>query len=214
MKKLLVTTSILTSLFTSNSIVWAKDQGSGECLSEYRHKHKKKNDRYKKAIKRFHDRRKAGQNAILNSGGRITGGAIIGSAMIQNNPVPKKEEFNMFEKDILDIVDYNGQSYKPKLLQEIYDQAYEQYSDITSYKKIQDIVNMGFNENKFCSFFGNYNGKRVAKYVLKYLKKESSNSAVVRDPAVVNSKENLKENKDYSEEINNPTESSSRGIDE
>lgn len=187
---------------------------ANECLEEYRQKDIRKNERYKHSLDRFHQRRKNAQSAILSSGGRVTASSIIGSSFIQNTPVPKKEDFNMFEHEILKALDYNGQSYKPKLLETIYNKAYSDYSDVTTYEKVQSLILKGFEEKKFCSFWGNYNGDRVTKYVLKELKKESSNSAVVRDPAVIDSSYNYKEDIDFQQEVENPTENIIRGVDE
>ena len=150
-------------------------------------------------------------------GGGITGASLLGAAVLQNDSPPDIDYYNMYEEKVLAIVDYDvksNKSYKPNLLTEIYNQAYEKYSDVTSYQRIQDLVLKGIMDDTYCGFFGKYNESRVTKYVLKNLKKESGSSAVVRDPAVIGGSINAKEGVDYNEEIEKPTEETSRGIEE
>ena len=188
---------------------------SEDCMSKYRRKAKDKRSKYNKAYKRYKNRR----NSALSSqmGGGITGASLLGAAVLQNDSPPDIDYYNMYEEKVLAIVDYDvksNKSYKPNLLTEIYNQAYEKYSDVTSYQRIQDLVLKGIMDDTYCGFFGKYNESRVTKYVLKNLKKESGSSAVVRDPAVIGGSINAKEGVDYNEEIEKPTEETSRGIEE
>jgi hypothetical protein len=208
MKKILVMT---LSIFSIQAL--AID--SEDCMSKYRRKAEGKRARYNKAYKNYKNRR----NSALSSqmGGGITGGSLLGAAILQNDSPPDIDYYNMYEEKVLAIVDYDVKSnkgYKPRLLTEIYNQAYEKYSDVTSYQRIQDLVLKGIMDDTYCGFFGKYNESRVSKYVLKHLKKESGSSAIVRDPAVIGSSFNAKEGVDYNEEIEKPTEETSRGIDE
>jgi hypothetical protein len=204
MRKILaLTISILSiqTMATTNSVE------TKDCMSKYREKAKTKSDKFDKKYKAFWQRR----NEAMSSR------SIVGALVLQNDSVPKKVDYHMYEEKVLAVVDYNPKdksAYKPKLLQEIYNKAYSKYSDITSYEKIQDIVLKGIMSDKFCHWFGKYNDKRVSKYVLKMLKKESKDSAIVRDPAVIGSNLKLKESSDFKEEVENPTETTAIGIQE
>ena len=208
MKKILVMT---LSVFSIQTLAVDTE----DCMSKYRRKAKSKRAKYHKAYKNYKNIRSSALSSQM--GGGLSGGSLLGAVILQNHSPPDISYYNMYEEKVLAVVDYDvsaNKGFKPKLLKDIYDQAYEKYSDVTSYQRIQDLILKGIMDDTYCGFFGKYNEARVSKYVLKNLKKESNDSAVVRDPAVVDSSYNAKENMDYNEEVEKPTEETSRGIDE
>jgi hypothetical protein len=176
------------------------------CLQKYKEAHAKKEKRYQKASKRYNDNRNAAFGSQFSND---FGAQLIGSVYLHNSSPPKRSDYDMYEKGIIDAVEADlskYQSLKPKVLGIIYDAAYEKYSDVT-YQKIQDLMLKGFQEDRFCNFLGKKRVQGIKKYVLKELKKANVNSAQVREPAVINFKEDA-DSKDYiqNEEINNPLE--------
>jgi hypothetical protein len=195
---------LLTFLLISINATSKEEKAS--CLEKYKEAHAKKEKRYQKASKRYNDNRNA---ALSSQFSNDFGAQLIGSAYLQNNSPPKRSNYDMYEEGIIKAVEADlskYQSLKPKVLDVIYDAAYEKYSDVT-YQKIQDLMLKGFKEDRFCNFLGKKRVQGIKKYVLKELKKTNLNSAQVREPAVINFKEDT-DSKDYiqNEEINNPLE--------
>ena len=176
------------------------------CLERYKNSHAKKEKRYKKATKRYNDNRSA---AISSQFSNDFGAQLIGSAYLQHSTPPKRSDYDMYEEGIIKAVEADLSKYpslKPKVLDTIYDAAYEKYSDVT-YQKIQDLMLKGFQEERFCNFLGKKRVQGIKRYVLKELKKDNLNSAQVREPAVINSNESS-DSKEFiqDQEINKPLE--------
>lgn len=160
-----------------------------KCLKEYKADYDKKLKKYHKAYKRYQERRRNAQSAIIGSqiGGQLTGGALVGSAILQNDRAPLKSDYNIFEDQIIDAVSFNldsEYSLRPKLLDLIYDEASEKNANI-NYKMIQNYILKGLSEDKFCSFFGKSKPDRVKRYVLRELKKGDYDLVFNREPSVI-----------------------------
>lgn len=208
MKNLLVIITTFTLTLSAYS--------SEDCFNKYKESLKSKSDRYEKAYKRYKNRRSAAQSAVIQSSysGSLTAGGLLGSAVLQNDSPPKKDDYNMYEKDIVELLEFdlNSKSRKPEYFHEIYNEAYENYSNVT-YQRIQNLVLKGMQSGRFCGFFGKHKPEAVKKYVLKELKRENSDAVYNRSPAV-NSDSQISKEDTYSEEIEKPTEKIIRGIDE
>lgn len=203
MKRLLVLTLII-----SNLNLYAKEELS--CMEKYKKSLSKKEASYKKAYDRYKKNRGAAQSAVLSDGfrGQMSGGGLIGSMYLQNSSAPSKSDYDMFEKDIIKAAEADLSKFisiKPTVLEGIYNAAYEKYSDVT-HQKIQNLINLGFDQGKFCGLLGKRRVPGIQRWVLKQLKKESKDSVVVREPAVMNFKEDGKEYPDMKEELNKPLE--------
>ena len=152
-------------------------------------------------MKRYRDNR---SRAISNMMSPNFGNQLLGSAAVQNLKPPSIVDYNMYEKNIILSVEIDLDKNLPTdTLQYIYNEAYEKYSDVT-FKKIQNIMLKGFLEGKFCGILGPKAKNSIKRYVLKQLKTTSKDSVQVREPAVINFKEDGKWL--YEEEINKPLE--------
>lgn len=191
-------TKILLSLFIISSFATASEQDSKDCLQSYKDSLKKKNDKHSAATKRYYNNRMslAMNGVVLNNYSAPT--------------PPDKFEADIIKATEVDLDYLKKFNYKkPIVLEGIYNSAYEKYSDVT-YEKVQSLIKKGFDEDRFCTFFGKKRVPGIQRYVLKELKKESKDSAQVRNPAVINFKEDADsktyDNKSENEEINKPLE--------
>ena len=185
-----------------------------DCLQAYQDSLAKKEDKYQKAYERYRQNRNSAQSAILMDGlhGTLSGGGLIGSAYLQNTSAPLRSDYDMFERDIIQATQADLSQFislKPIVLEGIYNEAYERYSDIT-YEKIQKLMQKGFQDGAFCTPLGKKRVPGIKRYVLKQLKNENQNSALTREPAVndsdLTSKEYTVDPVAKDEEINKPLE--------
>lgn len=202
------TTIILFLLILSNLVI-AKEQDEKNCLQQYKDSFAKKEKRYSKARKKYHANR---NRAVSTQFSNDFSTRLLGSAYLQNSSAPSRSDYDMFEGDIINAAEADLSKYislKPTVLEGIYNAAYEKYADIT-YEKIQALMKKGFEENRFCTFFGKKRVPSIKRYVLKELKKESKDSILTRDPAVINFNEDAGAKsysvEDENEEINKPLE--------
>lgn len=170
------------------SVAPASSKEQKDCFQSYKNSLAKKDKRFNKELKRYNHN----INAALSTGfSNNIGAQLIGSAYLQNKKMPRRSDYNIYEEEIINATEFNlkkQKTSKPKLLERIYNSAYEKYADVT-FEKIQNLMKSGFEKNKFCSFFGKKRARGIERYVLKRLKKESKSSVQVRDPAVANFKE-------------------------
>lgn len=204
MKRKLLFFLISCSLST---LLWAKE----DCMQKYKDSLKQKQTRYEKASERYHNNR---NSALSASFSRDFGTQVLGSIVLQNSTAPRKDDYDMFEADIIKAAEAdlsNFPNLKPTVLEGIYNAAYEQYADVT-YQKIQSLIIKGFLDNNFCTLLGRKRVPAITKYVLKQLKQSSQHSVVVREPAVINSKDDGEDKayqadpKEIDQEINHPLE--------
>ena len=178
---LLLFTITLTPAFAQDS----SDYKKSECYKKYKADLKKKSDRYSKASKRYYNNRMS----AAFSGNIIIAG--IGNSLTH----PKRDDYNMFEGEILKAADYNIEKneYKPNGLAGIYTASLAKYPNSASYSKVVSFVQEGFSSERFCKgIMGKYGINRVERYVLKQFKAESklaaaSTAEASRLPAVINS---------------------------
>lgn len=204
MKNLLIVFAITIIPLTSYA--------ENECLQKYKDSYQSKKNRYEKDYNRYIERRENALNAQLS--GQITASSILGIAIIQNDTIPLKSDYNIYEHDIINAVEFelNSKKSKPRLLEEIYNESYESYSHVT-YERIQSILYKGMQE-KFCrGIFGKSQKDKIKKYVFSQLKKENSDSIYERKPAVQDSSYSFKE-ENFTEEVSRPNETFTRGVDE
>lgn len=188
----------LSVLSLFNADVWAQ-QKSQDCLQKYKSSLEKKKTRYKNAKNRY----------MSNYG-------LASNFTLTNARAPKKSDFDMFEEDIIEATEFDlsaGKSLRPALLEEIYNETYEKHSDIT-YQKIQNFLKLGFHQGEFCHLLGKKRNSGVKRYVVKKLnlehksQQENQQSAVVREPAVLDINEEGKEYLDIQDELEHPLERS------
>lgn len=182
----------------------AKEQDKKDCLQSYKDSLKKKSDRHSRQVDNYRNR----TYTLATHGISLTNDSWP--------EAPDKFEADIIKATEVDLEYLERYDYKkPIVLEGIYNAAYEKYADVT-YKKIQDLMKKGFNENRFCSFFGKKRVPGIQKYVLKELKKESKDSVRSRNPAVINADGNSKvyipDLESENEEINKPLEN--KGIHE
>lgn len=203
MKKLLgLSIFIISNLANANEDV--------SCLSKYKDSLAKKEARYQKAYKKYKNTTNAATSAIISDSysGAISSGGLLGTIYLQKTSAPKRSDYDMFEKDIIKAAEADLSKYvslKPTVLEGIYNAAYERYSDVT-YEQIQNLINKGFEQGKFCGLLGKKRAPGIKRWVLREIKSESKNSAVVRSPAVINFKEDSKNYPDIDDELNKPLE--------
>lgn len=180
MKKLIILSVILNLISLS---AFAED-----CLQAYKDSSKEKADNYQRDLDKY--------NSIGRSELRVL--------VYADSEIPKWDNYNIFEKDIISAVEFDLKSEKdlskPMVLDGIYTAAQEKYSGVT-YQRIQDIMLKGFLDKRFCSIFGKARVPRIQRYVLNQLKKESNGSAYVRGPAIYDTKD---DDKSLYEELDRP----------
>lgn len=168
----------------------------GDCIQEYRDSLKNKNSKYEGDIKVY-------TNSNLT---------ILTSITAK----PHRMNYDMFEEDIIKAVEFkidpeNQEEIRPIVLEQIYNAAYEKYSDVT-FQLIQEIILDGFFDKRFCSIFGRSRVPRIQRYVLNQLeKKENTGSVYERNPAANDldeiNKAQSKAIKTQNDEVGKPSES-------
>jgi hypothetical protein len=183
------TSILILLLLIQGQVVSANEEVS--CLDEYKASAAKKRERYKKAVDRYEKNRNAAMSATLSDGfmGSISAGGLMGSAYLQNSSRPMLSDYDLFEEEIIHATEADLSkfiSFKPKLLETIYNASYEKHANVT-FEKIQNLIRLGFAQGKFCGFLGKSREPGIKRFVLKELRNSDPNVVLSRDPAVVDS---------------------------